>query len=86
MKSAIYEICNRKFRYNYDDCLVEYGFIAETEDDINIFGANELGEFVIADEIGLSKEHWEDKEARDEYLMEYCYGLDMEIDWLLDTI
>ena len=86
MKSAIYKFNDRKFRYDYDRCLVEYGFIAETEDDIEIFGAKELGDFVLVDEIGLSKENWDNKEVRDEYLMEYCYRLEEEINWLLDTI
>lgn len=86
MKSAVYNFKGRKFRYDYDNCLVQCGFIAETEDDIEIFHAKEIGDFIVGDEVGLCKENWDNKEVRDEYLMEYCYRLEEEINWLLDII
>lgn len=32
--------------------------------------------YLLIDSIGLSRENWKDKEARNEYLEEYCYQLE----------
>lgn len=56
---------DKQFRYNYKDNVVEY--IGEID-----------GEIEILDSIGLSKENWDNKEARDEYLDQYIMDLNEE--------
>lgn len=55
----------KQFRYNYKDNVVEY--IGEID-----------GEIKILDSVGLSKENWDNKEARDEYLDQYIMDLNEE--------
>ena len=55
----------KQFRYNYKDNVVEY--IGEID-----------GEIEILDSVGLSKENWDNKEARDEYLDQYIMDLNEE--------
>lgn len=55
----------RRFRYNFTDCVIEW-----------IYKENGIDEII--DSIGLSKEHWLDKEVREGYLEEYNYRLDCE--------
>ena len=55
----------KQFRYNYKDNVVEY--IGEIDEEIEIL-----------DSVGLSKENWDNKEARDEYLDQYIMDLNEE--------
>lgn len=55
----------KQFRYNYKDNVVEY--IGEID-----------GEIEILDSVGLSKENWDNKEVRDEYLDQYIMDLNEE--------
>lgn len=55
----------KQFRYNYKDNVVEY--IGEIDREIEIL-----------DSVGLSKENWDNKEARDEYLDQYIMDLNEE--------
>lgn len=78
--SEILKYKGKLFRYNYNDSLVEYGFISQ-EDDAD-FGWK-TGEFIEIDAIGLSRENWENKEARNEYLQEYIFQLEEELRYLV---
>lgn len=59
----------KQFRYNYKDNVVEY--IGEID-----------GEIEILDSVGLSKENWDNKEARDEYLDQYIMDLNEEENYM----
>lgn len=63
--SKIIKKDGKQFRYNYIDNVVEY--IGEID-----------GELEVLDSVGLSKENWDNKEARDEYLDEYIMDLNEE--------
>ena len=80
-KSAVYKFKGKLFRYNYDECLVEYLAKAtkeELEDNVrwqekygkNLWDIDENG-YIVSDEVGLQEANWKDKFARDEYLNEW---------------
>lgn len=64
-KNYIYD--GKRFRYNYDEALVE------------LIYKNEDGEWEAVDAVGLRPENWENKEIRDQYLFEYSIDLEEEM-------
>lgn len=71
-RSDIWEYEGKQFVYRYDDAVVEYGYVDEN------------GQWVEIDGAGLSREHWDDIEAREEYVFEWIMDLDEEMDYLVD--
>lgn len=85
-KSGIYKYNGKRFRYDYEHAIVEYVAKAtaqekkDNEEWIAKFGKPlwdiDEGGYLLIDSIGLSRENWKDKEARNGYLEEYCYQLE----------
>ena len=79
MKSNPYKLNGKLFRYNFDTCVVEYIQKADQEtmqedaewkrnhDGRSLYNVGDDG-YIILETIGLSRENWKDKEARDGYL------------------
>lgn len=83
--SKVVTCCGRQFRYDRDYAVVEYvgKLNAEMERDneewIQKYGHPlwEVEEgMVVYDTIGLSRENWDDPEAREEYLEGWCFDMD----------
>ena len=94
MKSNVYELKGKLFRYNFDRCVVEYVAKAgeeELKDEAEwlerygspLFGLDADG-YMVLDSIGLSRENWENREARDGYLSGWVLDLDAEASRLAD--
>lgn len=92
MKSKPYKFGKRLFRYDFDECVVEYIYKASAEDIQEekdwiaehgrpLYHIDEQG-YMVADEVGLRAENWKKKSVRDEYLAQYCDELDEEAAWL----
>ena len=81
MKSNPYKLNGKLFRYNFDTCVVEYIQKAdqETMQEDAEWKRNHDG-YIILETIGLSRENWKDKEARDGYLSVWCNDLDAELE------
>lgn len=88
MKSKVYKIDGKAFRYNFDHGVVEYVAKASREDLKDeakwlkehgepLLGIDSDG-YMVLDSIGLSRENWEDREARDGYLHGWAQDLDEE--------
>ena len=86
--SRVYKFGDRKFRYNYDDGVVELVFKPNKEmlDDnkewMEKFGHPlwELSDgYCVADSVGLRRENWVDKESRDSYLGMWVDEIDEEL-------
>lgn len=71
-----YRYKGRDFAYDKKDALVLYLYKDEEEGDDAPF--REL------DAVGLSREHWKNRESRNEYLNEYIYDLEAEAEQLVD--
>ena len=81
-KSAVYKFKGKLFRYNFDECLVEY-IAKATKEELeenkewqkkfgkNLWDIDENG-YIEIDAVGLRKENWTRKEVRDEYLSEWA--------------
>lgn len=85
-KSGIYKYNGKCFRYDYEHAIVEHVSKATAEEKKDneewtakygkpLWDIDENG-YLLIDSIGLSRENWKDKEARNEYLEEYCYQLE----------
>ena len=92
-KSGIYKYGKKSFRYDYDRAVVEWVSKAskeELKDEaewIEQYGKpllriDDKGYFVV-DSVGLSRENWQNKEVRDEYLAEWCYEIEEEVRYLV---
>ena len=88
MKSKPFKLNDRIFRYDYDTAQVEYIYRADAEMITadkrwvktyghTLYGIDSKG-FCVVGVVGLSKENWEDKEARLEYLQGWSDELDEE--------
>lgn len=89
MKSKPYRFQKKLFRYDFEDCVVEYIAKADSEtiaDDEewkkthngrSLYDIDQDGYMVLAT-AGLRKENWTRKAVRDEYLEEWCGELDFE--------
>lgn len=83
------KVGNRLFRYNVDRAIVEWvtkatpDMVADDKEWIAKYGKPLYGidkdGYVVVDSAGLSREHWEDKEVRLEYLTEWNSDIDYEI-------
>lgn len=92
MKSRVYKLDGKLFRYNFGNSTVEY--IAkvgkeELKDEAEwmqkhgepLYGVDHDG-YMVIDSIGLSRENWENREARDGYLLAWSQDMDAEISGL----
>lgn len=88
MKSNVYKLGGKMFRYNFDRSTVEYVAKAgkdELKDEAEwmqkygepLFGIDRDG-YMVIDSIGLSRENWENHEARDGYLRGWAQDLEAE--------
>lgn len=87
---GLYKLNGKLFRYNFTDCTVEYVQKADAEtiasetdwmehhNGDSLYGIN-TGGYIVLDTVGLRRENWEDREARKEYLTEWCAELDAEL-------
>lgn len=84
--SGIYKYNGRNFRYDFEHAVVQYVAKATAQDRKDneewikkfhkpLWEIDEKG-WLLVDSIGLMRDNWMDKEARDEYLDEYCWQLD----------
>lgn len=88
------KIGKKEFRYNRDHAIVEYVCKATPDmyaDDAEwmekfnrpLWGIDKDG-YVVLDSAGLSREHWDDKESRIEYLTSWGYDIDSETNYLVE--
>lgn len=95
MKSSVYKVRGKMFRYNFDTCEVEYLYkasaeeIAEEEDWKQRHGGRPLvgidaDGYVVLSTVGLQKKNWTSKASRDEYLAEWAEELEAESQQLAD--
>lgn len=93
-KSRVYKVEGRLFRYDFDNCLVEYLIKADEQMiqdnkewfakfNSKLWDIDDKG-YCIIDEIGLRLENWQNKEVRLEYLTEYARELEYETKQLVD--
>lgn len=88
MKSKPYKLHGKLFRYDFDLSVVEYiakatdEDIADEEEWKEKYGKPLLGidadGYMIISTVGLHKNNWKSKAARDEYLYQWCCELDEE--------
>lgn len=87
-KSKVYKLDGKLFRYNFDRSTVEYVAKAgedEMKDEAEwmqkygepLFGIDHDG-YMVIDSIGLSRENWQNREARNGYLESWSIDLDEE--------
>lgn len=87
-KSEIYHLDGKLFRYDFDNCVVEYVHKATEEDkqeeaewlrdhDRPLYGIDADG-YMTLDSAGLSLENWQHKGLRREYLSQWIVDLDEE--------
>ena len=88
------KIGKRMFRYDDARCVVQYVEKATPdmyEDDKEwmgkygkvLWGIDSDG-YIVLDSVGLSREHWDDKESRIEYLTEWTWEIADEVNYLTD--
>lgn len=90
MKSKPYKLNGKLFRYDDENCLVEYIEKADPEtvkadeewradhQGRSLYGVGADG-YIVLDTAGLSRENWKNREARDGYLSAWCNDLDAEL-------
>ena len=71
--SKNYKFMGKTFRYDYEDCIVEW-----------IYKDDETGNWEVLDGVGLRTENWKNKEVRDEYLAEWCDEIAEETAYEMD--
>lgn len=91
MKSKPYKLNGKLFRFDFDTCIVEYIQKADKETieedekwkknhgGRSLYGVGSDG-YIVLSSIGLGRENWENKEARDGYLSGWCVDLDDELE------
>lgn len=94
MKTKPIKHNGKLFRYDYEQCEVEYVHKAtkqEREENEEWLKTNgkplfeiDADGYYVLDSIGLSKENWRNKENRTAYLDEYCFNLDEELAYMVD--
>lgn len=89
--TKIYTLKGKLFRYNEKTCIVEYIMKADAETIAEeaewkekhggrpLFGIDADG-YMVLRSAGLSRENWNNRETRDEYLSEWCFDLDEELE------
>ena len=94
MKSKPYKLNGKLFRYDFDECVVEYIYRASAEEIKDeqewiekhgrpLIGIDADG-YSVVESVGLSKKNWKNKEVRDEYLSAWSCELDEEAAYLMD--
>lgn len=90
MKSKPYKLDGKLFRYDPDNCIVEYIAKADKEtiaadeewkkdhQGRSLYGIGEDG-YMVFSAAGLRRENWKNKAARDEYLSGWADELDEEL-------
>jgi len=87
-----YESNKKMFRYNRERAEVSYVAKATAEEIADnqkwlekygkpLFEIQSDG-YVVINSVGLSRENWDDKEARDEYLNEWCMQMEEELAYM----
>ena len=87
------KVGKKMFRYDEKNCVVQYVYEATPdmyEDDAEwmdkyghpLWGIDKDG-YIVLDSAGLSRENWDDKEIRQEYLTEWCYEISDEVNYLV---
>jgi hypothetical protein len=90
-KSAVYSFGGKKFRYDYENCWVEWvskatkDRYADNEEWMAELGCpmwdiDEKG-YIVHDCVGLSPENWKDKGMRDYYLSEWIAEMNEAFRW-----
>ena len=91
MKSKPYKLNGKCFRYDFDHSTVEYIQEADAETIIeeenwkerhngnSIYGIDDDG-YMVLETIGLNQKNWTDLYFRKEYLLEWCYELETDIE------
>lgn len=88
--SEIFQLGSMMFRYDYENAVVELVFSPTEEDKaINREWVEKYNKplfelsdgLIVADAIGLSRENWEDPEAREEYLDSWAEELNEYSAW-----
>lgn len=51
-----------------------------------LFQTDPSGNYMLLDGVGLRRENWRNKEARDGYLAEWCFELDEELAYMMDDL
>lgn len=93
-KSSPYKLNGKLFRYDFNRSVVEYICKADEEtiaDEAEwkqkygkpLYGIDADG-YIVISSVGLRKENWTDKEARNEYLSGWCSDIDEESEALVD--
>lgn len=82
MKSRPYKYSGKLFRYDFDECMVEYickanaEMLKDNEEWMAEFGKPmweiDADGYCIIDRVGLRSENWKNKESRDYYLCSWC--------------
>ena len=94
MKSKIYKINGKLFRYDFDCSIVEYVVKAskeEIEEDKcwkekyghSLYGIDETG-YTVLDSVGLHKDNWTNKASRNEYLEMWAEELKEEERYMIE--
>lgn len=88
MKSKPYKLSGKLFRYDFDQSVVERIYkagaeeVADNEEWMEKYGKPlfdiDADGYVVVTTVGLHKDNWKNKEARDEYLHEWAFDLDEE--------
>lgn len=90
-KSRVYKFENRYFRYDFDNCIVQY-LQKATEEEIqdnkdwqkkygkNLWDIDKDG-YIEVDAAGLRTENWKRKAVRDEYLAEWIAEMQEACAW-----
>lgn len=88
MKSKVYKLDGRLFRYDFDNAVVEYivkadnEYLKDNEEWLQKYGRPlfdiDHDGYIVLDSIGLSLENWQDREARNGYLESWAMDLDEE--------
>lgn len=88
MKSKPYKLHGKLFRYDFDQSVVEYiskagpEEIADNAEWVKKHGSPlfdiDADGYMTIDTVGLHRENWKSKDARDEYLSCWCVDLEEE--------
>jgi len=89
-----YEGEKKSFQYDRDNATVLYVAKASAEDiAVNQEWVTKYGKplfeilgdgYMVFDSIGLSRENWDDKEARDEYLHGWMFEMEEELAYMME--
>ena len=72
--SKLYTLNGKTYRYDFDKALVEWVRKPSKE----TLAADIVEGYTVIDCIGLARENWEDKEARDEHLEGWQFEIEAE--------